>query len=110
MEGITALKQNFKNILVYGCETLENENEVLLSCLAKGYRDMTSARTTFKGINKMNEQREKTKEKIDLTWSTKEEKEYLILQEEIQKYVGDNESKLNYDFKVWKRKNLIDKD
>jgi len=242
MEDITVLKQNFKNILVYGCETLENENEVLFSCLAKGYRDMTSARTTFKGIgeifeereksfkkdknnvngektyresfykelaeiitkkmlsknfdnkdffdkahnetcneiinlfhkefsqlyvkprefyygsaqklvnmtlkyfllaaedykkekenevktnsmyfnvlsnelflhcpidsiiiNKMNEQREKSKGKIDSTWSTKKEDEYLTLQEEIQKYVGENESKLNYDFKVWKRKKL----
>ena len=57
-------------------------------------------------INKMNEQREKSKGKIDSTWSTKKEDEYLTLQEEIQKYVGENESKLNYDFKVWKRKKL----
>ena len=60
MEDITALKQNFKNILVYGCETLENENEVLFSCLAKGYRDMTSARTTFKGIGEIFEEKEKS--------------------------------------------------
>ena len=48
----------------------------------------------------------KSKGKIDSTWSTKKEDEYLALQEEIQKYVDKNESKLNYDFKVWKRKKL----
>ena len=48
------------------------------------------------------------KEKITLTWSKMYDNDYKNLQQEIESYIGD-QSKLNYDFEVWNRKALIDK-
>ena len=55
---INKRKQEFKNIMLYGFKDLECVEEVLLGCLGKGYRDMTTARSTFQGIGEIFEERE----------------------------------------------------
>lgn len=57
-------KNEFKNILKYGCKNLENAEEVLLECVKRGYRDMTTARATFSGLTKAYSEKDKDFRKI----------------------------------------------
>lgn len=88
---INKRKQEFKNIMLYGFKDLECVEEVLLGCLGKGYRDMTTARSTFQGIGDIFKEREDNLKKERKQSKSKETESYReSFYKELVKIVKDN--------------------